>query len=111
MNQENCINDYKKLGYTEIEKSPAIGITFSTELDKPAIIKGLMPSGPAYAAGLKIGDVIIKINNRKIDCLNDVMSERNKFNVGDIVYYTILRNNENFVFKIQLVSMAEILKK
>tara|TARA_Y100001970_G_C14239315_1_gene863873 strand:- start:1129 stop:2253 length:1125 start_codon:yes stop_codon:yes gene_type:complete len=55
-------------------------------------------------AGLKIGDVILKVNGRKINSPNDIIRviDEGLHKVGDIVSLTVLRQNESLDIKLIL---------
>jgi serine protease Do len=62
----------------------------------PAIVGGnpLVAGGPAEKAGLKAGDIIIKIGNTNIDQKNSLSAVINKRSVGDKVTLTIIRGSD-----------------
>jgi len=62
----------------------------------PAIIGGnpLVENGPVDKAGLKAGDIIVKIDNTPVDHNNSLSSIINKHKVGDKVTLTIVRNGK-----------------
>jgi len=54
----------------------------------------LVKDGPAEKAGLKAGDIILKIDDKAIDQTNSLSSLVNKHKVGDKVTLTILRDGD-----------------
>ena len=114
----DCVDDYKKIGYVEIEKIPTsgFGVTKHGEspigkMNDPAVIVNIIPSGPAYIAGMRSGDIIIMRNKQKINCIGDLLSTRNQLHIGDSVTYTVLRNNSELTFTVLLVSAADLYNK
>jgi serine protease Do len=57
---------------------------------EPAVIAG----SPAAKAGLQQGDIITKINNDSITSTQDLTSLITKYNVGDTIKVTYLRNSK-----------------
>ncbi len=84
-------------------KHPMIGVTlasnikqknnFLSQTENGAIIKYLMPNGPAEKGGLKVNDLIIAINNEKIFTPSDVVQKINKNNIQSNLKIKILREN------------------
>ena len=84
-------------------KHPMIGVTLSSNIKQKsnflsqtedgAIIKYLMPNGPAEKGGLKVNDLIISINNEKISTPADVVKKINKNNLQSALRIKILREN------------------
>ncbi len=101
------INRVKKIAKDLIKngraKHPMIGITlasnikqksnFLSQRENGAIIKYLVPKGPAEKGGLEIEDVIISINGKKILTPNDVVNIINENDLKTPLEITISRNN------------------
>lgn len=62
----------------------------------PAIIGGapVLKDGPADKAGLKAGDIIVKINDTAVDHLNSLSAIINRHKVGDKVALSVLRDGK-----------------
>ena len=99
-------------------KHPMIGVTLSTNIKQKssflsqtedgAIIKYLMPNGPAEKGGLKVNDLIISINNEKISTPADVVKKINKNNLQSILRIKILRENIESVKNIKPVDIYDL---
>lgn len=63
-----------------------------------AVIAG----SPADKAGLKIGDIIIKIGDRNVDLSNNLSVILNKHKKGDAVDFTVLRAGKEVKISVQL---------
>ena len=57
---------------------------------------------PAFKSGLQIGDVIIEIDNNKLEKMCDLREYIYSKNIGDIVSLKILRNNREKTVEIKL---------
>ncbi|MCA9248401.1 MAG: M28 family peptidase, partial [Planctomycetales bacterium] len=66
---------------------------FSSEEEGYALA-GVAKDGPADRAGLKAGDVIIKMGDFKIGGLEDIDGALRKFKAGDKVKFTVKRGDE-----------------
>ena len=96
-------------------KHPMIGVTLSSNIKQKsnflsqtedgAIIKYLMPNGPAEKGGLKVNDLIISINNEKISTPADVVKKINKNNLQSALRIKILREN---IESIKIINPVDI---
>ena len=99
-------------------KHPMIGVTlssnikqksnFESQTEDGAIIKYLMPNGPAEKGGLKVNDLIISINNEKISTPADVVKKINKNNLQSALRIQILRENIESIKIIKPVDIYDL---
>ena len=99
-------------------KHPVIGVTLSSNIkqksnflsqrESGAIIKYLLPNGPAEKGGLKVNDLIISINNVKISKPADVVKIINKNNLKSTLKVKILRKNIGYTKLIKPIDMYDI---
>ena len=99
-------------------KHPMIGVTLSSNIKQKsnflsqtedgAIIKYLMPNGPAEKGGLKVNDLIISINNEKILTPADVVKKINKNNLQSTLRIKILRENIESIKIIKPVDIYDL---
>jgi len=66
-------------------------------------ISGVTQGGPAEKAGLKSGDIIIKFGSKKISNIYDFMYAISNYKPGDKVNVTILRNEKELTFEVELI--------
>ena len=92
---------------------PYLGITLQDVQSLPGqakinlpVQKGIVvtstPVGPAATAGLKTHDIIVKIDDQKIDNTVDLRKSLFKKNVGDTVTVTYYRGNQLLTAKVTL---------
>jgi S1-C subfamily serine protease len=99
-------------------RHPMIGVTlssnikqksnFESQTEDGAIIKYLMPNGPAEKGGLKVNDLIISINNEKISTPADVVKKINKNNLQSTLRIKILRENIESIKIIKPVDIYDL---
>ena len=99
-------------------KHPMIGVTLSSNIkqkskflsqrESGAIIKYLMPDGPAEKGGLKVDDLIISINNEKISTPADVVQKINKNNLKSTLKIKILRKNIESIKYIKPIDINDL---
>lgn len=62
----------------------------------------VIPGGPADKAGIVQNDIILEVNNRKIDKNDTLSSVLSKYNVGDTITLKVLRRGEEKEVKVIL---------
>jgi S1-C subfamily serine protease len=71
--------------------------------DQPGYaLTGVTKGGPAEKAGLKGGDIIIRLGESKIGNLEDFDSALRKFKAGDKAPVVVKRGNEELKFEVVL---------
>ena len=89
---------------SELELIPG-GTPFGVKISSPGltIVKFTSTKGPdassAYKAGMREGDIIIKVNNENINSIDDFIVEVNKAN-GENLNIVALRNNKEMNFNV-----------
>ena len=62
-------------------------------------------NGAAAGAGLRRGDIIVKFNGKKVQTMDELNSQKTKFNPGDEVTITVYRDGEgelDITFKLDM---------
>ncbi len=86
------------IGFTgeEVEKyERKIGVELN--IDKGVVIYEVIPNSPANKAGLKPGDVIIRIDNQEVESMIQIKKILYKYKKGDKAKITIIRNNKEII--------------
>ncbi|MCS7284339.1 MAG: Do family serine endopeptidase [Hydrogenobacter thermophilus] len=71
------------------------------------IIAQVMPSSPAEKAGLKVGDIIIAVNNEKVSSVRDLQLRVMKTPPGNELTLTIVREGKKENIKVKVEAMPE----
>ncbi len=79
-----------------------LGIRFDKSGDDPSRIEvqGFVPDSPAEKSGVKPGDLIVKVGDRKISSLEDVLNAAFYLTAGDEVPLTVSRGGQNVEIKV-----------
>ena len=107
----------KDLITTGRAKHPIIGVTLSSNIkqksnflsqkESGAIIKYVTPNGPAEKGGLKINDLILSINNEKIETPSDVVQKINQNNLKSSLKVKIKRGKTVLTKDIKPIDIYE----
>ena len=76
---------------------------------KGAYISGLTENGAGEEAGIKIGDVVTKIENVTIKSTSELLEQIGKFRPSDKINITIIRNDEELILPVVLKNRANTL--
>ena len=99
-------------------KHPMIGVTLASNIkqkspvlsqkENGAVIKYLVPNGPADKGKLKVNDIIISIDGNQILTPADVVQKINKNDLKIPLKIRILRNNRELIKLIQPIDIYEL---
>lgn len=103
------IEDLITNGY--VTGRPVIGIAGRavTEQDAKAYnlkvgvyVSSMTADSPAYMAGIKIGDIIIECEGKKVETVDDINEIKNKHKVGDTITMKVFRQGKTVDVKLVL---------
>ncbi|QFT85677.1 putative periplasmic serine endoprotease DegP-like precursor [Halomonas sp. THAF12] len=83
------------LGVEAQELNPELAASFGLEAPTGVIIAGVVPDGPADAAGLQPGDVLLEVNDRPILDPRQTMSDIADIEPGTELPVTVVRGGES----------------
>jgi S1-C subfamily serine protease len=90
------------LGIQTTGLTEQLRVYFGAPEDLGLLIKEVVKDSPAEKAGLKAGDVLIKVANKKVRGLKDVQRAINYFDPGDEIEVSVLRDKKEKAFKVKL---------
>lgn len=64
--------------------------------DKPFAVEivAVEPHGPAAAAGIRAGDILIAVNGRRVSGIDEIQRALTKWNLGQQISLTVLHNDK-----------------
>ena len=83
-----------------------LGVRGNDESDR-AVISEIVPNSPAEKAGLRVGDVITKFNDRTITQFQELVEQVGNKRSGDEVSLEVQRGEEKLNFKLKLATRPE----
>lgn len=90
------------LGVTVQAAAPAIGESLGMEEDRGALVSSVSKGGPADLAGIKVGDVIIEFDKKKIRQVNDLVLVVTGTPVGKEVEVKIIRDKKQVALTVEV---------
>lgn len=81
---------------------PSIAKAYNLKSSRGVIITQIAKNSPAQKAGLQVYDIILGINNFKVNDENTLIGILQEFRAGDVIDVKILRDNNNLIKKMKL---------
>ncbi len=80
---------------------------FDLAVEEGVLVTGVVPGGPADAAGVQSMDVIMAINGREIKNVAELQHAIYQYSIGQTIDVTLLRENEETVLPVTLGELPE----
>ena len=107
---QGVINDLINYGY--VTGKPMLGINTTVDIDEMlsqrlgfpvgVYIKALEEGGAAELAGMRVGDIIIAINDEPVTSADELRAMRDEFKAGETITVTASRNGVDMNFDVTL---------
>ncbi len=99
--------DQTWLGVHTIELTEQLREYFGVPEEQGILVKEVVKDSPAEKGGLKAGDVIIKVAEKKVRDLHDIKRAINYFEPGDEIEIKVIREKKEKAFKVKLEERAQ----
>jgi len=90
------------LGVYLSDLTPETANKFGSPVDSGALVEEVEPGGPADAAGIQRGDVMIAAGSEDVRSSGDLISALRNYQPGDTVGLTVLRNGDKSRLQVNL---------
>ncbi|WP_218956402.1 S1C family serine protease [Halopolyspora algeriensis] len=94
--------EHAVLGVAVVEVTPALAEQLGLQQARGVLVQRVVEGSGAAEAGIRSGDVIVRLAGRRIDTINTVYSVLRKHDPGDTVQATIIRNGQERQLRITL---------
>jgi serine protease Do len=71
------------------------------------IVSDIQNGGPAESAGLKVGDVILEVNNEKVNSDNDIIAVMTELSAGDYLKFKVYREHNTVDISLKLAAIQK----
>ena len=88
------------IGVEPNDLSPELAETFDVKATEGVIITGVLRNGPAAAAGIHPGDVIVSIDSKSVTDVTQLMSVVSALKPGVAVQFAIVRKNRQMAIQV-----------
>ena len=83
-----------RLGFVVQDLTPELAEAFGVTRKKGVVVARVEAKSPAHKAGVKVGDVIVKVNGREVESSAQVRNEIGLLRVGSQVEIEVLRDGK-----------------
>jgi serine protease Do len=100
------------LGISGANLNPALARRYDIPADSGVLVVEIDPRGPAYEAGLRVGDVLVELGSQQVKEMKDVISTLSKLHVREYVEVGFVRLGGRRTTSIRLIeSPAQIIER
>ena len=95
------------IGLSAQDVTPAISSRMSLSVDEGIIVTRIADGGPAFQAGLQVGDVALKLDGVPISDMAGFLTMLWTYSVGDAVLLEYMREDKLFETTIELAEREQ----
>ena len=100
------------LGQRPNPRRPVMGVQLSPEKnDDGVIVGGVTPNAPADQAGLKVRDVITKVNGKSVKSADDIVRYVTRSRPGDRLKLKVVRDDETLDLEVRLIRAGQLMQR
>jgi len=88
----------------------ALGVTMRDDPEGGVLVSGLYPGGPAEEAGLRQGDIILRVDGRRVSAERDLVRYVQEQQPGQDVQVQVERNGRDRTFTVTLGERDDVLR-
>ena len=92
------------LGVYAQDLSPDLAEAFGLPKQSGAVVNKVLENSPAEKAGLKTGDIVIKIDGKPVRNSSDVRNQIGLRRVGEKIVFDVLRNGDTHKIEVEIAS-------
>lgn len=94
------------IGVEIMSMTPALEIQFGFSVSSGALVQGVIPNSGAAKAGVRQGDIIVKINGTNISSAQDVTNVITALKPGEVVSLGVVRGTQHLTIRVTLGTKA-----
>lgn len=93
------------LGVSIFDVNSVVADEYNLDKIEGVFVESVTDDGAAKDAGMKQGDVILEINNIKVNSATELTEQIGKYRPGETIYVTVKRDNKKKQFEVVLRNM------
>ncbi len=95
------------LGISGMDVNKSVARRYSLPVDQGVLLAEAIREGPARDAGLRVGDIVMKIGESKVEGMKDLVGALSRLSIGDEVSVQFVRNGTSYETKLRLKETPE----
>ncbi len=90
------------IGIYTVDLNPMLAREIGAPIDKGALIVGVVPGSPAHYAGLRRGDIVLKVDDTEIKKASDLASSIRRKGIGNRILLTVARGYAKYTVEVTI---------
>jgi serine protease DegQ len=99
--------EFAYLGIRPVQVTPDLNSGFELGTDAGVLVEAVVQDGPAAKAGVQPGDVIVRLDDRPIETVEDLFAELRDHKPGEQVALTVKRGGDEQTIEVTLGELPE----
>jgi len=99
--EEQKEKEYSWLGMKVETLNERFKEKYEIEEERGVIVTDVEMDSPAYEAGIREGDLIVKIEDMKINDYEDFVKAKNKYDTQKVILFTLIRNKIKMIIAVE----------
>jgi serine protease Do len=95
------------LGISGMDVNKFVARRYNLPVEQGVLLAEVLQEGPARDAGLRVGDVVAKIGDSKVEGMKDLVGALSHLTIGDEVSVQFVRNGTSYETKLRLRETPE----
>jgi serine protease Do len=95
------------LGISGMDVNKFVARRYNLPLEQGVLLAEVLNEGPARDAGLRVGDIVAKIGDTKVEGMKDLVGALSHLTIGDEVSVQFVRNGTSYETKLRLRETPE----
>jgi serine protease Do len=87
--------------------TPALAKGLALPRDEGVILEDVIPGGPAEAAGLKVGDIVLAVAGRPVHNLREFALSLFRFKIGESATLEVMRGQQKLMASVQVIERKD----
>lgn len=101
-NEKKAKHEGPKLGMSLMQNNKQFQRQYNLPDYRGLVVTGITPGSPAAMAGIQAGDIILELDRKPVENINDFMEEISKYKAGDTLLFLIERQTGTFYVTLKL---------
>jgi len=95
------------LGISGMDVNKFVARRYNLPVEQGVLLAEVLQEGPARDAGLRVGDIVAKIGDSKVEGMKDLVGALSHLTIGDEVSVQFVRNGTSYETKLRLPETPE----
>ena len=91
------------LGIAGIDLNPAISRKYNFSTNSGVLVVEVRKDSPAYEAGIRVGDIIVRLGDHKVQKMKDLLLGLSTVSIGGVLEVSLIRMGKEYEISVRLV--------